>query len=102
MAHHTIERARPAKSGAGPNRSMPIWGAAQTHTAGARHDDLMVAVVVIGAVVVHYDQKRDLVFCRHPTARRRRTSSRRRAGDRRPDRPLPLFASATPSEVPVL
>jgi hypothetical protein len=41
-------------------------GAAQIRTAGARHDDLMVPVVVIGTVVVHDDQQRDLVFRRHP------------------------------------
>jgi hypothetical protein len=33
-------------------------GAARIRTAGARDDDLMVSVVVIGAVVVHDDQQR--------------------------------------------
>src|SRR5579884_3265466 len=37
-------------------------GAADIRAAGARHDDLMVPVVVIGAVVVHDDEQRDLVF----------------------------------------
>ena len=57
-----MERASAAKSGSGPNRSMPIWALASSVPRSLRHADLVRPVVVIGAVVVHHDQHRDFVF----------------------------------------
>ncbi len=73
--------ASPAKSGSGrtgPCRyALGLVGAAQF-----RHAVSDAPVVVIGAVVVHHDQHRDLILGGDPEPRRRRTSGRRPAGCR--------------------